>query len=62
MATTETSEQESRYTIEQLTDSYDAFGTSRAIVTCALRLSGKKLLSFTEAQQMINVFKNQEVK
>ncbi len=46
------------YTIAQLTDGYKTFGTTRAIVECALKLAGKDSFTMDEARKIINAFKN----
>ncbi len=48
------------YTVEQLAEGYKAFGTSRAIVECALKLSGKSSFTMDEARKVINAFKNRK--
>ena len=46
------------YSIAQLADSFQVFGTTRAIVACALKLTGKDSFTMSEAQKIINAFKN----
>ncbi len=46
------------YTVAQLVDGYKVFGTTRAIVECALKLSGKDSFTIDEAKIVINNFKN----
>ncbi len=46
------------YATAQLTEGYKTFGTTRAIVECALKLSGKDSLTIDEARKIINNFKN----
>ena len=53
---------ESVYTAEELAENYKIFNTSHAIVAVALRLAGKKSATLTEAKDIINKFKNKEVK
>lgn len=53
---------ENVYTAEELSANYKAFKTSREIVEVALRLAGKKTATFTEAKEIIEKFKNKEVK
>ena len=53
---------ESVYTAEELAANHKVFKTSREIVEVALRIAGKKSASFTEAQAIIEKFKNKEVK
>jgi len=48
------------YTIAQLTEHYQAFDTSKAIVNCALKLSGKTGFTVEEAQKIIDTFRNQK--
>ncbi len=48
------------YTIAQLTDGYKAFGTTRAVVECALKLAGKDSFTMDEARKAINSFKNRK--
>lgn len=50
------------YTAEELANNHKAFGTYREIVVVALRLAGKKTATFAEAKQIIDKFKNKEVK
>lgn len=54
--------QESVYTAKDLADNYKAFGTFREIVVVALRCAGKETATFSEAKQIIEKFKNREVK
>lgn len=53
---------ESVYAAEELAENHKAFKTSREIVEVALRLAGKKSATFTEAKEIIENFKNKEVK
>lgn len=53
---------ESVYTAEDLIANYKAFKTSKEIVIVALRLAGKKTATFSEAKNIIESFKNKEVK
>lgn len=53
---------ESVYTAEELAQNHKFFNTSYEIVVVALRLAGKKAATFTEAKQIIEKFKNKEVK
>lgn len=53
---------ESVYTAKELADNHKAFKTSREIVVVALRLAGKETATFKEAQNIIEKFKNKEVK
>lgn len=53
---------ESEYSAQELADNYKAFGTYREIVVVALRLAGKERATFAEAKQIIEKFKNKEVK
>jgi len=46
------------YNAEQLAEGYKTFGTTRAIVECALKLSGKDSFTIDEARKIINAFKN----
>ncbi len=46
------------YTASQLAEGYRAFGTTRAIVECALKLAGKDSFTMDEARKIINAFKN----
>lgn len=52
---------ESVYTAEELTANHKVFGTSKAIVTVALKLAGKKTATFSEAKTIIEKFKHKEV-
>ncbi len=49
---------EPRYTIPQLKAGYRAFGTSVAIVECALKLTGRDDFTISEAEKIISEFKN----
>lgn len=60
--TTKAPEQESVYTASELADNYKVFGTYREIVVVALRLAGKKTATLSEAKNIIEKFKNKEVK
>jgi hypothetical protein len=53
---------ESVYTAEELANNHKAFKTSYEIVKTALRLAGKDSATFTEAKNIIEKFKNKEVK
>lgn len=53
---------ESVYTREELVNNYKTFGTFREIVDVALRLAGKDAATFTEAKDIIEKYKNKEVK
>lgn len=53
---------ESIYTADQLAANHKVFKAPREIVVVALRLAGKKEATFTEAQSIIESFKNKEVK
>lgn len=53
---------ESVYTAEELTENHKVFNTSREIVEVALRIAGKKTATFTEAKEIIDKFRNKEVK
>ena len=53
---------ESIYTAEELAANYKLFNTSYAIVAVALRLAGKDKATLAEAEEIINKFKNKEVK
>lgn len=53
---------ESVYTAAELAESHKAFNTSREIVVVALRLAGKKQATLAEAKNIIEKFKNKEVK
>ncbi len=48
------------YTIAQLAEGYRTFGTTRAIVECALKLAGKDSFTMDEARKIINAFKNRK--
>lgn len=65
MATSEkakTAAVESVYTAEELAKNHSAFNTSYEIVSVALRQAGKTTATFTEAKNIIEKFKNKEVK
>lgn len=53
---------DSVYTASELADNYKVFKTSREIVVIALRLAGKETATFKEAKNIIEKFKNKEVK
>lgn len=53
---------ESVYTASELADNYKVFGTYREIVVVALRMAGKETATFSEAKNIIERFKNKEVK
>lgn len=53
---------ESIYTAAELANSHKVFKTSREIVVVALRLAGKETATFTEAKNIVEKFKNKEVK
>lgn len=53
---------ESTYTATELAENHKIFNTSYEIVSIALRLAGKKTATFTEAKNIIEKFKNKEVK
>lgn len=50
------------YTAAQLADGHREFGTSRAIVACALKLAGKDKATLAEARKIIDTFRKKEVK
>ncbi len=45
------------YTREQLSEGYKAFGTTRAIVDCALKLTGKDSFTMDEARKIVGIFR-----
>ena len=49
------------YTVDEIIEGYTAFGTSKEIVTVAIKLSGIKSATFDEAKKLIDDFKNKEV-
>ncbi len=53
---------ESVYSAAELAENHKIFNTSYEIVSIALRLAGKKTATFTEAKNIIEKFKNKEVK
>lgn len=53
---------ESVYTAEELANNHKLFKTSYEIVAVALQMAGKKTATFSEAQKIIENFKNREVK
>lgn len=53
---------ESIYTAEELASNHKAFSAAREIVVIALRKAGKKTATFKEAKDIIEKFKNKEVK
>lgn len=50
------------YTAAQLADGHQEFGTSRAIVACALKLAGKDKATLAEARKIVDTFRKKEVK
>lgn len=54
--------QECTYTASELADNHKVFGTYREIVVVALRKAGKETATFSEAKNIIEKFKNKEVK
>lgn len=50
------------YTAKELAANHKVFKTSHEIVTVALRLAGKEEATFEEAKEIIEKFKNKEVK
>lgn len=53
---------ESVYAAAELAKNHKAFNTSYEIVDVALRLAGKEEATFAEAKNIIEKFKNKEVK
>ena len=53
---------ESVYTAEELAQNHKFFKTSYEIVVVALQMAGKKSATVTEAKNIIEKFKNREVK
>ena len=53
---------ESVYTAEELAQNHKFFKTSYEIVSVALQLAGKTAATITEAKNIIEKFKNREVK
>ena len=53
---------ESVYTAAELAENYKALQAPREIVVVALRLAGKETATFKEAKNIIDKFKNKEVK
>lgn len=53
---------ESIYSAEELAKNHKLFKTSYEIVAVALRKAGKKEATFSEAKDIIEKFKNREVK
>ncbi len=45
------------YTREQLSEGYKAFGTTHAIVDCALKLTGKESFTMDEAKKIVETFR-----
>lgn len=54
--------QDSVYTAAELADNHKVFGTYREIVIVALRNAGKETATFAEAKNIIEKFKNKEVR
>lgn len=53
---------ESIYSAEELAENHKLFKTSYEIVAVALRMAGKKEATLSEAKNIIEKFKNREVK
>lgn len=53
---------EAVYTAEELAENHNAFNASYGIVATALRQAGKEKATFSEAERIIEKFKNKEVK
>lgn len=53
---------ESVYTAEELASNHKYFKTSYEVVAVALRMAGKKTATASEAEKIIEKFKNREVK
>lgn len=53
---------ESVYTAAELAQNHKILGTSYEIVVVAMRLAKKESATLTEAQKIIDKFKNKEVK
>lgn len=53
---------ESVYTAAELAANHKVFGTYKEIVVVALRQAGKEAATFSEAKNIIEKFKNKEVK
>ncbi len=49
------------YSATQLAEHYEVFGTSKAVVTAALRIVNKPFATLAEAKRIVNLFRNQEV-
>jgi len=60
-ATTTRPQMEGLFSIQELTNQYHAFQTSREIVSVALRLAGKDRFSFSEATKIVHQFQSKEV-
>lgn len=54
--------QESTHSVAQLINEYKAFHCNRDLVVVALKLSGKEEMTFSEAERIIEDFKNKEVR
>jgi len=52
---------EGLFSIPELVSQYQIFGTSREIVSVALRLAGKDRFSFPEATKIVHQFQSKEV-
>lgn len=53
---------ESTYAAEELARAHKTFGTSYAIVATALKIAGKERATIKEAKEIVETFKNKEVK
>ncbi len=49
---------EAVYTASQLAEGYRTFGTSRAVVACALKMQKQDAFTMREARRIIDEFKN----
>ena len=58
----EARDQESVYSLKDLIAGHKAFGVPREIVIVALKLKGIEQATFAEAKQIIDEFKQREVK
>lgn len=54
--------QEPTHSVAQLINEYAAFHCNRDLVVVALKLSGKEEMTFSEAERIIEDFKNKEVR
>lgn len=53
---------EALYSVEELAKAKERFHTSAVVIRAALKQKGKQFYSISEAESIVNTFKNEEVK